>query len=246
MNSFKIFEVASSIAGLAGISLVVFFFLFKTIIQSILPDLTKRSRQNIVVLMLFMVWSITIIAMTTWIYSNTTYDGGEQPNIEKPAIVEDLDKISSAEPVTKIALLSTLVGADLMDDLTSLSIKKDEHKFEQENIDLNESCGLKVRNSIWLSFNEDKPYYLNFQEGNIKVVLNKINLETQKAAFVLHLKEDKNTRLYNFNLEQNETYTFEYNNCQYEFAYRGKTSWTTGIQYWFKTRYAAHFSIEPK
>lgn len=246
MNSLKIFEIASSIAGLAGISLVVFFFLFKVIIQSILPDLTKRSRQNIVVLMLFMVWSITIIAMTTWIYTSTIQDGGEQLNNQPPAMVEDLNKVSSTEKVTKVALLGSLAGADLMDDLSSLNIKKDENVFEKTNEDLLESCGLKISNSLWLSFNKAQPYFLNFQEGNVKVVLNDIDINKQKATFVLHLKEDENTELYSFTLAKNETYSFNYNNCMYEFAYRGQTSWTTGIQYWFKTRYAGHFSIQPK
>ncbi len=246
MNSLKIFEIASSIAGLAGISLVVFFFLFKVIIQSILPDLTKRSRQNIVVLMLFMVWSITIIAMTTWIYSSTTFDGGEQPSINTPKIVEGLEEISSAEPATKVALLGSLSGINAIENLPSLSLKKDKSIFEKTNIDINESCGLKIRHSLWLSFNKTQPYFLNFQEGNLKVVLNNIDTEKGKAEFVLQIKEDNKTILNNFTLGKNETYDFRYNNCEYEFAYRGQTSWTTGIQYWFQTRYAGHFSIQPK
>jgi len=210
-----------------------------------LPDLTKRSRQNIVVLMLFMVWSITIIAMTTWIYTSTTFDGGEQPNMNSPAIVEEIEEISSSEPTTKVALLGSISGVTAIENLPLLSLKKDEAVFSKTNKDLNESCGLNIRHSLWLSFNKAKPYFLNFQEGNIKVVLKDIDIENQKAEFVLHLKEDKNTKLYNFTLSKNETYAFNYNACSYEFAYRGQTSWTTGIQYWFQTRYAAHFSIQP-
>lgn len=245
MSSLKVFEVAGSIAGLAGISLTVFYFLFTTIIQKSLPSLTRNSRRNIIVLMLFMVWSVTIVGMTSWIYSSTQNDGGKQPTIdEQTEIATDSVATISQSPITKVVLNAAM--ADLT-EVPMLTLSRNAAFFEPATIDDEGVCGLKVRSSIWLSFNELQPYYLTFQEEKVKVVLKNIDTENNKATFMMQIQEDgEPMKLHNFTLAQNETYNFEYNSCNYRFAYRGKTSWTTGIQYWFKTRYEAHFIIEPR
>lgn len=245
MSSLKVFEVAGSIAGLAGISLTVFYFLFTTIIQKSLPSLTKNSQRNIIILMLFMVWSVTIIGMTSWIYSSTENDGGKQPTIEKNTeIAADTNANISQTQITKVALNTAM--ADFT-EVPMLTLSKNSTFFEPTILDDEGVCGLKVRSSIWLSFNELQPYYLDFQEGKVKVILKGIDIEKNEATFVMQIQENgKAIKLHDFTLAQNEAYNFEYNDCNYRFAYRGNTSWTTSIQYWFKTRYEAHFIIEPK
>jgi hypothetical protein len=245
MSILKVFEVAGSIAGLAGISLTIFYFLFTTIIKKSLPSLTKNSQRNIIVLMLFMVWSVTIIGMTSWIYSSTQNDGGKQPVIKESIemATDSTDNISQT-PITKVALNAAL--ADLT-EVPMLTLSKNSTFFEPTIIDDEGVCGLNVRSSIWLSFNELQPYYLSFQKEKVKVILKKIDVEKNAATFVMQIQENgQSMKLHDFTLTQNETYSFKYNDCDYRFAYRGNTSWTTGIQYWFKTRYEAHFNIEPK
>ncbi|MFT5832944.1 MAG: hypothetical protein ACI97N_000570 [Cognaticolwellia sp.] len=244
MSSLKIFEVAGSIAGLSGISLTVFYFLFNPIIQKSLPNLTKTSRRNIILLIFFMIWSITTIAMTTWIYSNTQNDGGQQPSIKKIEITEKPATINiSQTPTTKIAMYPII--ADLT-EVPMLTLRRNSTFFNPMVTDDEDICGLKVRRSIWLSFNDVQPYYIAFQEEKVKVILKSMNIDNNKATFAMHIHEEgKFINLHDFTLNQNESYNFDYNECNYRFAYRGKTSWTTGIQYWFKTRYEAHFNIEP-
>jgi hypothetical protein len=244
MSSLKVFEVAGSIAGLAGISLTVFYFLFTTIIKKSLPSLTKNSQRNIIVLMLFMVWSVTIIGMTSWVYGSTQNDGGIQPAIEDNAkIAADTTANISQTPVTKVAL--NAAAANLI-EIPMLTLSKNSTFFEPIIIDDKGVCGLKVRSSIWLSFNAAQPYYLAFQEEKVKVILEDINIKDNKATFVMQIRAtNESMKLHNFTLGQNEAYNFEYNGCDYRFAYRGNTSWTTGMQYWFRTRYEAHFNIEP-
>ncbi len=247
MSSLKVFEIAGSIAGLAGISLVVFYFLFMTIIQKALPSLTKNSQRNIIILMLFMVWSVTITAMTSWIYGNTKQDGGVQPKIEEENIVKKpSSEISAYEGGLKVSMYSSSMVNREVAAAPALKLTKNENHFEFLNTDTDGVCGLKVRSSLWLSFNEGQPYYIDFQDKKVKVSLKSIDIEENKAAFLMELQEEgKPLKIHDFTLVQNEFYAFKYNDCTYRFAYRGKTSWITGIEYWFKTRYAAHFSIEP-
>lgn len=245
MSSLKLFEIAGSIAALTGVSLTVFYFLFKTIIYKALPNLEKISRKNIVLLMFFMVWSITIVAMTTWIYQSVNHDGGIQPTIEEVEVVVEApsQKISKQESSVKVAMYSSITSVA---NATTLQLFKNENQFNYTNIDDDEACGLKVRSSLWMSFNDIQPYFITFQENKVKVILKKINTETSEATFVMHLREkDKSMKLHHFTLAKNDSYKFQYNGCEYRFYYRGKTSWTTGIQYWFKTRYSGHFSIAP-
>ena len=244
MSSLKIFEVAGSIAGLSGISLTIFYFLFKPIIQKSFSNLAKASRRNIILLIFFMIWSTMTIAMTTWIYSNTQNDGGQQPSIEKVEITEKTDVTNlSQAPTTKVAMQTML--ADLT-EVPMLTLRRNSTFFNSTVTDDEGICGLKVRSSIWLSFNDVQPYYIAFQEEKVKVILKSMNINNNEATFAMHIREEgKFINLHDFTLSQNESYNFDYNGCNYRFAYRGKTSWTTGIQYWFKTRYEAHFNIEP-
>jgi hypothetical protein len=241
MNSLKIFEVAGSIAGVSGISLVVFYFLFQSIIKSILPDLTKKAKINIVVLMLFMVWSVTIVGMTSWIYTNTANDGGQQPLDMIDTLADTKIKELSQSPVSQFSMSTSLTKA------VSVKVVNDKTLLKKPIQDNLESCGLKVKSSIWLSFNKDQPYFLFFQNENVKVVLKDLDEKVDEATFTLYLKEEgKALTLRSFTLKKNTVFPFSYNGCDYEFAYRGHTSWTTSVEYWFKTRYAAYFAITPK
>jgi hypothetical protein len=244
MSSLKIFEVAGLIAGLAGISLTIFYFLFVTIIKKSLPSLTKNSQRNIIGLMLFTVWSVTIIGMTSWIYSSTQNDGGKQLTIEDNlAIAADTTANIVQTPVTKVAL--NAAAANFI-EIPMLTLSKNSTFFEPIIIDDKGVCGLKVRSSIWLSFNTVQPYYVVFQEEKVKVILKDIDAENNTATFIMQIKAvNEAMKLHDFTLEQSEAYNFEYNGCNYSFAYRGNRSWTTGMQYWFRTRYEAHFNIEP-
>lgn len=245
MSSLKVFEIAGSIAGLAGISLTVFFFLFKTIIQKALPSLTRNSRRNIIILMLFMVWSVTIVGMTTWIYSSTSDDGGKQPTIEEAEIAKETSaELSKQESVVKASMMHTMVAN--IGNASTLQLSKNGKQFEYINHDDEETCGLKVRSSLWVSFNDIQPYFTTFQEERVKVILKEMDAEKNEATFVMKIREEgESVKLYHFTLNKNDFYNFKYSGCDYRFYYRGKTSWTTGVKYWFQTRYVAHFSIAP-
>ena len=245
MSSLKILEIIASTGLISGVTLTVFFFLFKNIIHEDILDLTEVSVKRTLALILLTVWTITVTSFTLWIYSNAvTNEGGEQPTIEDIEIIEQpIAKISKSENITQLALHSSVV--QIMEN-EPMSLVKDPAFFEHENIDNDETCGLKIRSSIWLSFNKQQPYYRLFQKNKLKVILKNIDTKNNRVTFVMQLQEKgKKMKSHNFTLSNNEAYNFEYNGCEYNFHYRGKTASSTRIKYWFQTRYSAHFAIEP-
>ena len=244
MSSLKILEITGSIGLISGITLTIFFFLFSTIINKDILDLSKISVKRTLALMLVGVWAITITSFTLWIYNNTKTDGGEQPTIMDIEIVEQpAANISKSENVAQLALQSSvtnIIGSQPM------RLVKNPSFFNYKNIDNDEVCGLKVRSSIWLSFNKTQPYYRQFQDKKVKVILKKMDTEKNEATFIMHLREEGEVmKLHQFTLAKNDFYNFKYNGCDYNFYYRGKTSESTGIKYWFQTRFSGHFAIEP-
>ncbi|MFK7949252.1 MAG: hypothetical protein AB8G11_16795 [Saprospiraceae bacterium] len=245
MSSLKILEITGSIGLISGITLTIFFFLFNSIFHKDILDLSRVSVKRTLALMLMSVWIVTVTSFTLWIYNNSvTHEGGEQPTIKDVEIVEQpAAEISKSENIAQLALHSSVIN--IMGKEPMLLVKNPTF-FNPENIDNDEICGLKVRSSIWLSFNNNQPYYRQFQDEKVKVILKRIDTEKNEATFVMQLREEgKVMKLHNFSLSKNDFYNFEYNGCEYNFYYRGKTASTTGIKYWFQTRYSAHFAIEP-
>lgn len=243
MNTVNLFEVAGSIAGIAGISLIVFYFLFTSIIKSILPSLTRDAKKNIIVLMMFMVWSVTIIGMTTWIYTNTNNDGGQQPEIvEEQAVVEQ--EAGYLIPVSKAILSSaSTYAANASSGRLLMSNKGTVSAEKKTYLAMNSVCSLRMKSNIWMSFNPDKPYFRTYYDGDVKVVLQKMNQGT--AAFKLTLQEEGKLKIRQFELNKGKGYKFDYKGCTYEFIYTGQSSEKMGLSYWFKTRYIAHYQIQP-
>ena len=244
MSSLKVFEIAGSIAGIAGISLVVFYFLFKTIIKTTLPDLTRSAKKNIIVLMLFMVWSVTIIGMTTWIYVNTSNDGGQQPDIETvddTVATDEQEARLSLSYAGKIVLHNAIKKERAITIPTNVGFDFDE-SFPDKN-EVNNQCNLNVKSSLWMSFNLSKPYYKMVADDKIKISLRNLDKKKNKATFKLLVKDKETTKKYVFTLDKHESKTFSFDGCNYEFSYKGMTKREMGLQYWFKTRYIAHYEI---
>lgn len=241
MSSLKILEIAGSIGLVSGVTLTIFFFLFNSIIQNNIIGLSKTSLRKTLALMLFVVWSVTITSVTLWVYHSFSTDGGEQPVIKEIEMAEEpAAELSKTDVVAQMAIHSSIINTP------AVKLVKNETFFKVENIDRDDICGLKVRSSIWLSFNKSQPYYVAFQDKKIKVILKDIDKEKDKATFVMHLREQgKVMKLHHFTLGKNDFYNFKYNGCDYRFYYQGKTTTTTGIKYWFQNRYSGHFLIEP-
>lgn len=244
MNTVNLFEVAGSIAGIAGISLVVFYFLFTSIIERVLPSLTRNAKKNIIVLMMFMVWSVTIIGMTTWIYLNTNSDGGQQPDLEEVEVAVEQEARNVIEsPKVVLSSLSTYAKGSQGRLLVRYNDETEPIALGTENPI---TCGLRMKSNLWMSFNKNKPYYRLYYGGDVKVVLSDLDKMAHKAAFKLVLNDGDKSEVNEFKLEKGKAFEFEFKGCVYEFVYAGHTTEQTGLGYWFKTRYIAHYQIQPK
>ncbi len=244
MNTVNLFEVAGSVAGIAGISLVVFYFLFTSIIERVLPSLTRNAKKNIIVLMMFMVWSVTIIGMTTWIYMNTNNDGGQQPDLDdvEVAVEQEARNIIEA-PKAVLSSASTYVKGSTGRLLVRYNDEMEETVTEAKNPI---TCGLRMKSNLWMSFNKSKPYYRLYYDGDVKVVLQDLDKMAHKASFRLVLNDGDKSNVNQFELEKGDAFEFEFKGCLYEFVYSGHTTEQMGLGYWFKTRYIAHYQIQPK
>lgn len=243
MSSLNVFEVAGSVAGIAGISLVVFYFLFKTIIKNILPDLTRNAKKNIVILMLFMVWSVTIIGITTWIYASTINDGGQQPEIKNDTVATEKEAQLSLSYVGTIVLSNALTADNAIKIPEGVGFDYAEAPPDRNII--NGQCDLYEKAALWMSFNKNKPYYKTISDGKIKISLNDLDSQLDKATFKITINEEFTTKEYTFVLGKHQTRVFSFQGCNYEFSYKGMTRRDMGLQYWFKTRYIAHYEILP-
>lgn len=67
----EIFTIVGKIAGIGGLSLGIFFLLFKEIIRkNIFPRLEKQHAYKIITLISILIWSIAIIGVTGWFIIN--------------------------------------------------------------------------------------------------------------------------------------------------------------------------------
>lgn len=243
MNKFEVLEIASFVGIVSGIILSIFFVVSSKMIE----NKTKASQQifgkKSLMLLLLLVWSITITTFTFWIYNTTNNDGGEQP------IIKEINGQSTVEVAQPKSITTLVLNASTTNTAANQFVKllNDDSFFLRENIDENEVCGLHVQSFVWLSFNEVQPYYQYFQDKKVKVILKNIDVEQNNATFIIHLREDEQAmKLHHFTLEKNDFYDFTFNNCDYRFYYKGKTTSTTGLKYWFQKRYSGHFLIKPK
>ncbi|MGA2406836.1 MAG: SUMF1/EgtB/PvdO family nonheme iron enzyme [Bacteroidales bacterium] len=91
MEQVELFKVAGTIAGLAGIVLIVFFLLFKEIIRkNIFPKMTKRQAYRVVIIILFLIWSLAIFVISAWVYKSKMIQNNLSMN-EVPLIQETSD-----------------------------------------------------------------------------------------------------------------------------------------------------------
>ncbi len=68
-HTMEIIQEFGKIAGIAGIGLGVFLFLFKDIIaKNIFPRMTSRQAYNTIRLMMLLVWSIAVVGIGTWAF----------------------------------------------------------------------------------------------------------------------------------------------------------------------------------
>lgn len=68
-----VIKIFGQIAGIGGLALGVFLFLFREIIRKkIFPTLTKEHAYKIIRLMLILIWSTSLVAIFAWLYIKTT------------------------------------------------------------------------------------------------------------------------------------------------------------------------------
>jgi hypothetical protein len=66
-------KIFGQVAGIGGLALGVFFYLFREIIRrNFFSKLTKRHSYDIIRLMLILIWSIAIVGIIAWIYAGKT------------------------------------------------------------------------------------------------------------------------------------------------------------------------------
>jgi hypothetical protein len=95
-------KVFGQIAGLAGLSLGVVLILFREIIRKkIFPDLTREHAYRLLRLIVVLVWSIAVIGIGSWSYSN---------NHQTPAPKLDPKPIPEVKP-SKIFVNDTIETA---------------------------------------------------------------------------------------------------------------------------------------
>src|SRR5580658_817637 len=67
----QILRIFGQVAGLAGLSLGVLLILFRDIIRkTIFPGLTQEHGYRLLRLIVILVWSLAVLGIGTWAYSN--------------------------------------------------------------------------------------------------------------------------------------------------------------------------------
>lgn len=102
---FETLKMFGQVAGLAGLSLGVLLILFRDIIRKkIFPDLTKEHAYRLLRLIVILVWSIAVLGIGAWAYSNN-HQSRVEPKVE-PKV--ELQPSAKEKPTPKEFVTETL------------------------------------------------------------------------------------------------------------------------------------------
>ncbi len=77
-------EIAGKIAGIGGIALGVLLYVFRDIIsQNIFSSLTRAQSERVIIIIIFLTWSIAIAGIASWTYVEVQSSNGA-PSIPNP------------------------------------------------------------------------------------------------------------------------------------------------------------------
>lgn len=118
----EIFKVVGGFAGLGGISLGVFYLLFRDVIRkNIFPNLNKEQAYKLLAMILILVWSIAVLGIVAWVYTGRT----AAPSFKTDKAVlekEVLEEINRTEVLTfQRAITGKCTSVRL--------VKEDQHKY---------------------------------------------------------------------------------------------------------------------
>jgi|GEM_PF-3484385 len=95
MNITEVLRLAGQIAGIGGISLIVFLVLFREIIRkTIFPNLTKHQGYKLLTLIVILIALITLAGIVVWAIDRHSVSSG--------ATIEKLDKIDREQQVIHV------------------------------------------------------------------------------------------------------------------------------------------------
>jgi hypothetical protein len=180
-----------------------------------------------------MYWSLAMFGLYIYYVQNFLDEGGKQPKHEA--------MIGGSESSLKANLHFNLVPVN--------DILLESHE-RTSNV---QACGLRVGEfKIWLSFNPDRPYFVNHKisdkkkEADLRVFL--LGIKGGSARFKIERGITLNKRFSKEAAEEvvlsrSASYEFTYNSCKYRLKYLDLTTEISGVNLLFKRRYIAKYSL---
>lgn len=81
MDEYSILEKIGRIAGISGIAIGVFLFIFKDMIRkNIFPSLSRQQAYNIIKLVLILTFLIAVLGIGAWVWSESIKNGQGRAN----------------------------------------------------------------------------------------------------------------------------------------------------------------------
>lgn len=122
-----LFETAAQVAGLAGISALVFYYLFRDVIRKlVLPKLSKDQAYKTIRLILVLVFLLSLTGIIAWVYlqipnPNLVLKGAHKLTIEE-RLLTNLVRIRYGEAPTDLESTASIEALNLSTILKSIKV----------------------------------------------------------------------------------------------------------------------------
>jgi hypothetical protein len=118
----EILKIVGGFAGLGGISLGVFYLLFREVIRkNIFPNLSKDQAYKLLALILILVWSIAVLGIIAWVYMG--HDA--PPSFKTNKAVLEKEVMEELNRTDLLAVQRLITGKCTKVQL----VKEDQHKY---------------------------------------------------------------------------------------------------------------------
>src|SRR5690348_13692445 len=117
MNA-EFFKIVGQVAGIGGIAIGAFLFLFRDIIRkNIFPNLTKDQAYNLLRLISFLVWSVAIAGIIAWVLTYTITSADKNGRDTQPLPSQNKNYSSTKYEIAGQVRdeMGGLSGADILD-----------------------------------------------------------------------------------------------------------------------------------
>lgn len=223
------FKVLGEIAGVAGIAYGFLYLSLRVVVKNIVPDLDQKLKGRIAMIILAMVWSLTILSLGIYVYTNNQNDGKEGLDEIKSLDSRTTKDTNGASLLKKQQVRNNLIL------LTSYPIQNSCPKIFEVD-------------TLKLTFNKSRPYIKRYKLKNreVRIILQDINYKGQaKFKIRVYETEDIKNEFDSF-LSIGERLDFLVGECPYTLTFTDKYSYTTGIKFWWRDRKNAVYELEEK